>query len=96
MTGPPRRGSQILWAAFVGLCLQVPLALWIDYQIVLVWAGAEPLGYRWRAFVLIAAAAFLVQLCWLLPPRWAERYSSRYIWLAVFWALAFFEFMAGD
>lgn len=93
--GPSSENKRALWIALIGLCLQVPLALGFDYLTVRLWAGSEPFGYRWREFVFIALATFLVQWWWLRSPRRAARHPGKYLWLAVFWLLAFIETMIG-
>ena len=92
---PPRGRKRALWIALVGLCLQVPLGLWLNHLMVLLWAGSEPFGYIWRELVFIAAAAFLLQWWWTRSPHRAERHSGKYLWLAVFWIFAFMEIMVG-
>lgn len=79
MSLPPNQSERALWIALVGLCIQVPLALWLDYLSVRLWAGGDPFGRKWHEFVFIAVAALLVQWWWLRSPQRTERRPGRYL-----------------
>jgi hypothetical protein len=87
---PSHQRKRVLWFTFVGLCLQVPLELWLDHQFVLAVDGSDPFGYNWPLIASAAVIAFLAQWFLLRSPRRREGQLGNFVWLPVFWVLAFF------
>lgn len=89
--GPPVRIVRALLVARLGLCIQIPLAMWLDYLFTQMVSGTEPFGRKWFELLVVAGLAYYFQKSWLLSHAHRRHWAGDYLWLLAFWIVALLE-----